>query len=56
MKDGSMKACVGMVCVVALYGIYSLNNPGSDGYVFGTVAAIIGGLAGYTIAAKKAKE
>lgn len=56
MKDGALKSCVGMVCVVAMYGIYAFSNPGTDGVVFGTVAAIIGGLAGYGIGSSKAAK
>ena len=53
MKDGSLKAMCGMICVVALYGIYAFSNPGADGVVFGSVALIVGGLAGYTVAKVK---
>ncbi len=51
-----MKACVGIGAVVALYAIYSLSNPGGDGYLFGTVCALVAGLAGYTVAAAKKAE
>ena len=56
MKDGAAKAVCGMACVVALYGIYAFSNPGADGVVFGTVAAIVGGLAGYSVAIAKKPE
>ena len=56
MKDGSLKACVGIGGLIAVYAIYSLNNPGSDGVIFGTVAALVAGLAGYTVGQKQAKS
>jgi hypothetical protein len=52
LKDAPTKACVGIGAVVALYAIYSFSNPGGDGYLFGTVCALVAGLAGYTVAAK----
>jgi len=48
-----MKACVGIAGIVACYGIYSFNNPGADGYVFGSILAAVSALAGYTIAITK---
>lgn len=56
MKDGAMKACVGMVCVVGLYGIYAFSHPQADGAAFGTVALIVGGLAGYSVGVKSAQK
>lgn len=50
MKDGGVKACVAMACVVATYGIYSMNNPGSDGLIFGSVIGAVCALAGYSVA------
>ena len=56
MRNGGLKACFGMASIVACYGIYSLNNPGADGLVFGSILAAVTGLAGYTIAVMKPKE
>ena len=57
MKDASIKVCVGIGAIVAVYGIYTFSNPGTDGYVFGSVLAAVSALAGYTIAAmRKASE
>ena len=50
MKDGGVKACVAIGAIVAMYGIYCLNNPGADGLVFGSVLAAVTGLAGYSVA------
>jgi len=50
MKEGGIKACVGIGGIVACYGIYSFSNPGADGLVFGSILAAVTGLAGYTIA------
>ena len=57
MKDGALKACVGMVCVVGMYGIYMCAGPGGDGVIFGSVMAVVGGLAGFSVgtASKAAK-
>jgi hypothetical protein len=56
MKDGSLKACVGIGGLVAIYAIYACSNPGVDGVVFGSVAALVAGLAGYTVGAKQTKS
>ena len=53
MKDGGVKACVGIGGIVACYAIYSFNNPGADGLVFGSILAAVTGLAGYTLAVVK---
>jgi hypothetical protein len=53
MKDGGIKACVGIAGIVACYGIYSFNNPGADGLVFGSMLAAVSALAGYSYAAVK---
>ncbi len=55
MKDGATKACVGIAGVVAMYGIYMGLGPGGDGVVFGSVIAVVAGLAGYTVGAKATK-
>lgn len=44
-----MKACVGIGAILGAYAVYSVGNPGADGYIFGTVLAAIAALAGYTV-------
>ena len=55
MKDGALKTCVGMVMIGVVYASYLIFSPDpEDGVVFGTVIALIAGLAGYQVGAKKA--
>ena len=57
MKDGATQRCIAMVCVVGTYGIYMVTTPDpADGLVFGYVLAAVAGLAGYDLAARKAKD
>ena len=49
MKDGALKACVGIFGILGAYAIYAFSNPGTDGALFGTVMLVIGGLAGYSV-------
>ena len=56
MKDGAMQRCIAIAAIVSVYAIYSFTHKEADGVVFGSIAALIAGLAGYGIAAKKAKE
>ena len=50
MKDGAMKSCVAMVCIVAMYGIYIFGTPNPvDGVLFGSVMVAIGALAGVSL-------
>ena len=53
MKDGATKSCVAIAGIVAVYAIYSFNNPGADGLVFGSILAAVTGLGGYTLALQK---
>jgi hypothetical protein len=48
VKDGAMKSCVAIVAIVSVYGIYSFTHSEADGLLFGSIAALIAGLAGYT--------
>ena len=55
MKDGATKACVAMVCVVAVYGINMMANaiagqPLPDGYLLTGVVGAVCALGGYTVA------
>lgn len=57
MKDGAMKACVGMAFVFGTYAVYMISHvcsgqPVPDGVLFGTVVATVTGLAGYTVGKK----
>lgn len=57
MKDGAVKACVGMAFVFGTYSVYVLSHalvgdPPPDGVIFGTVIAAVAGLAGYAYAKK----
>ena len=44
--DGNTLKAIAMGSVVACYLVYSVSCPGIDGYVFGTMMAVIGLLAG----------
>ena len=55
MKDGALKATVGMAFVFGTYTVYMLSNvcaglPPPDGVIFGSVIAVVAGLAGYSYA------
>ena len=61
MKDGATKACVGMVCVAAIYVGYMVSNavagqPIPNGTILTAVVGVVCGLAGYSIATKKAEN
>ena len=60
MKDGALKACVAMVCVVAVYSVNMLANaiagqPVPDGYLLTGVVGAVCALGGYTVASSVAK-
>ena len=58
MKDSSLKACVGAVCVTAAYGLYlGLSPEPHDGAIFAGVMTAIGSLvtASVTLAVKTLK-
>jgi len=46
MKDETLLKIVTIPCVLVGYGIYTVNNPGADGYAFGTMMGLLGLLAG----------
>lgn len=46
MKDGMLLKAIAMPCVVATYIVYTTQNPGADGYAFGTMMGLLGLLAG----------
>lgn len=55
MKDGSLKACIGMAFVFGTYAVYvgahvAAGLPPPDGVVFGSVIGLVGALAGYSYA------
>ncbi len=57
MKDGALKACVGMGFIVSTYAVYMLSHvcaglPPPDGAVFATVFGAVCALAGYGYAKK----
>lgn len=59
MKDGALKACVGMICVTAVYGVYMVSNAIAgqevpDGIVLTGVVGAVCGLAGYSVAVSRA--
>ena len=49
----TIRICFAIGAIIAGYGIYSFNNPGTDGALFGTVMTIVAGLAGYSIGGLK---
>jgi len=54
VKDGAMKSCLAMMCIVAMYGIYMFATPNpTDGVLFGSVMVAIGALAGVQLALKR---
>lgn len=60
MKDGALKACVGMGFIFGVYAVYvgshvAAGLPPPDGVVFGSVIAAVGALAGYAYAKTPAK-
>jgi hypothetical protein len=61
MKDGALKACMGMACVTAVYGIYMVSNAIAgneipDGLILTGVVGAVCGLAGYSVAVAQATE
>ena len=55
MKDGALKACVGMAFIFGTYAVYMGSNVYAgldppDGVVFGGVIAAVAALAGYAYA------
>ena len=61
MNDGAAKACVGMACVTAVYGVYMVTNALAgneipDGIVLTGIVGAVCGLAGYSVAASKAEK
>ena len=55
MKDAGVRACVGMACVTAVYGIYMFSNaiagqPIPDGVVLTGVVGSVCALGGYSVA------
>ena len=58
MKDAGVKACVAMVCVTAVYGIYMMSNAIAgqevpDGVVLTGMIGAVCGLGGYSVAVAK---
>jgi len=54
MKDGTMKACIAALCVIAAYAIYVFGSVAAgegmpDGAVFGSVIAVTAGILGYSV-------
>ena len=56
MNDGSQKAVCFGVLIVATYGIYTISNPGADGYIFGTVIAAVCAIGGYVVGGLKGAQ
>ena len=55
MKDGALKATIGMGFVFGTYAVYMASHvcaglPPPDGVIFGSVIAVVAGLAGYSYA------
>ena len=60
MKDGALRACVGMAFIFGTYSVFMWSHvvtdtPIPDGIIFGTVVAAVAALAGY-VYAKAPKE
>lgn len=60
MKDGALKACVGMGFIFGTYAVYMGSHvcaglPPPDGVIFGSVIAAVAALAGYAYAKTPAK-
>ena len=61
MKDSATKACVGMICVTAVYGVYMTASALSgqeipDGIVLTGIVGVVAGLGGYSVAVARAAE
>lgn len=57
MKDGALKACVGMGFIFGTYAVYMGSHvcsglPPPDGAIFASVIGVVGALAGYAYAKK----
>lgn len=60
LKDGALKACMGMGCVTAVYATYMMSHviagqPVPDGIVLTGVLGAVCGLAGYAYAKTPSK-
>ena len=52
-----MTRCVSIAAIAVVYASYLVFSPNpEDGVVFGTVMAVIAGLAGYDLATKRAAK
>lgn len=51
-----MKACFFGSLVVAVYVIYTVANPKTDGYIFGSVIAAVCAIGGYVIGGLRSKK
>ena len=56
MNDAGQKACAFGGLVVATYAIYTISNPGADGYIFGTVVAAVCAIGGYVVGGLKGAQ
>ena len=56
MKDGALVKCAAMVAIPVTYAVYMVCTPEpQDGILFGSVMAVMAGLAGYDIGSKAKK-
>lgn len=56
MNGAAQKASIFAGLIVAIYAIYTISNPQTDGYVFATVIAVVTGIGGYVVGALKMSE
>ena len=49
MKDETALKAIALPCVAAMYAIYTLAHPGTDGYAFGSMMGLLGLLAGIKV-------
>lgn len=53
MNDNVLLGLVGIPAIVVAYALYCFSNPGSDGAIFSSVMAAVGGIIGYVIGEKR---
>ena len=61
MKDAATKACVAMICITAVYGVYMMTNAIAgtsvpDGVVLTGLVGAICALGGYSVAVARTTE